>query len=115
VTSDACSRCTSTRSSPRACSGTSTASTSGASSWARKWTRKSYLEAGNGPGNVHVEHPQVPEDGGRELAARDRAGGPEIRGEAGGHRCLSGEGHAGDPVTGPEGAVRRRDTPKMRA
>ena len=33
--------------------------------------------ARNGPGNLQPQHPQVPQDGRRQLAARDRAGGAE--------------------------------------
>src|SRR5687767_933929 len=99
------SRSTSTRSSPRASSGTSTASTSSASSSARNWPRKYSQEDGNGPGNVQPQHPQVPQDGGRELAARDRAGGAE--GDDGwdlaGQRNARGSRSAGNSKAGGEG------------
>src|SRR5687767_14123520 len=111
------SRSTSTRSSPRASSGTSTASTSSASSSARSWPRKYSQEDGNGPGNVQLEHPQVPQDGGRQLAARDRAGGAEGDDErqAAGQRKARSEVHAGDPGARREGPLRRGDQTKIGA
>src|SRR5258705_531208 len=105
----------STRSSPRASSGTSTASTSGASSWVKSLQTGFSKESGNGPGNLQPQHPQVPEDGGSELAARDRAGGAEVDpvGQAERRRIDPGEVHPRDPVPRRAGAFRRRDPTKI--
>src|SRR3954467_8694256 len=117
--------CTSTRFLCRASSGTSTASTSQASSWARSWQRNCWRrtcwlrtyppEATDGPGNVQPQHPQVPQDGGGQLAARDgasRSKGDAI-GQAEGRRDRPGEDDAGDPEPGSQGALRRRDQTKI--
>jgi glucose-6-phosphate isomerase len=85
------------------------------SSWARKWLGRSSRKETNGPGNLQPQHPQVPENGGRQLAARDRAGGAA---GAGGEEALrqrepARARHARDPAARPESAVPRRDQTKI--
>src|SRR5207237_9580872 len=101
--------------SPREEAGTPTASTSGASSSARRWPRKFFRGDSDGPGDIQPQHPQVPEAGRRQLAARDRAGGAEsaaaekdLR-----QRNAGREDDPGAAAARSQGALRRRDQAKI--
>src|SRR5207253_24587 len=99
--------------------GTSTASTSGVWSWGKSWQRNFYTNERqrNGPGNLQPQHPQVPQDGRGQLAARDRAGRPEGDGkqETGRQRDPAGARDAGDSLARPQSALPRRDQTKIEA